>query len=209
MSFHTPWKTLILVLLQGHLILANDANDANSISLRQVQDGDRSAGPSFVFSVESGGDPIASSWTPDESENRLASSEAESIACAGSPAPNQDQQPGKSSRKRKIRRSDHRKRDGAADPPGFCSSNAQWLTRPRQGQQVDSGQEIIPVTGSRLFPLPDSAAFKIRQYKDVYVCHLLSAGSLQASSPVAYLEPCRRCKFTHDGYRFNHFVPAD
>lgn len=102
MSSHTPWKRLLLVLLQGLLILADDRN---SIGLRQIQDGDLSAGPSFVLSGESGGDLIASSWTPDESENRdLAISEAESIACAGFPAQNQYQQPAKSSKSRKLRR---------------------------------------------------------------------------------------------------------
>lgn len=197
MSSHTPWKTLILVLLQGLLILADDPN---SIGLRQIQDGDLSAGPSFVLSGESGGDLIASSWTPDESENRnLAISEAESIACAGFPAQNQDQQPAKSSKSRKTRRWDHRKRDGAdgADaPPGFCRFDAPWRTQSvREGQpQVNSGQEINPAS---LFPLPDSAFFKLRSHKNIFVCHLLSAGSFQASSPVTYLEPCRRCKFTH------------
>lgn len=197
MSSHTPWKTLILCFLQGLLILADDPN---SIGLRQIQDGDPSADPSFVLSGESGGDLIASSWTPDESENRnLAISETESIACAGFPAQNQDQQPAKSSKSRKTRRWDHRKRDGADAPPGFCSFDAPWRTQSVQkGQpEVNSDQEIIPVTGSRMFPLPDSAFFKLKNYNNVFVCHLLSAGSLQASSPVTYLEPCRRCKFTH------------
>lgn len=209
MSSNTPWKRLLLILLQGLLILADDSN---SIGLRQIRDGDLSAGPSFVLSGESGGDLIASSWTPNESENRdLAISEAERIACADFPAQNQDQKPAKSSKSRKIRRWDHRKRDGADAPPGFCSFDAPWRTQSGQeGQQkVDSGQEIIPATGSSLFPLPDSAFFKLKRYSNIYVCHLLSAGSLQASSPVTYLEPCRRRKFTHEGYRFNPFVPAD
>lgn len=198
MSSYTPWKTLILVLLQGFLILADDPN---SIGLGQIQDGDLSAGPTFVLSGESGGDLIASSWTPDESENRnLAISEAESIACAGFPSQNQDQKPAKSSKSRKTRRWDHRKRDGADAPPGFCRFDAPWRrTQPvREEQpQVNSGQEITPATGSSLFPLPDTAFFKIKRLNNIFVCHLLSAGSLQASSPVAYLEPCRRCKFTH------------
>lgn len=195
MSSHTPWKTLILVLLQGLLIFADDPN---SIGLRQIQDEDLSAGPSFVFSGESGGDLIASSWTPDESENRnLAISEAESIACAGFPAQNQDQQPAKTSKSRKTRRWDHPKRDGADAPPGFC--NAPWRTQPvREGKpKVNSGQEINPTTDPSLFPLPDSAFFKLKNHKNIFVCHLISGGSLQASSPVTYLEPCRRCKFTH------------
>lgn len=37
--------------------------------------------------------------------------------------------------------------------------------------------------------------FKVRQYRNVYVCHLLSARSLQASSPVTYLEPCRKLRY--------------
>ena len=206
MSSNTPWKRLLLILLQGLLILADDSN---SIGLRQIRDGDLSAGPSFVLSGESGGDLIASSWTPNESENPdLAISEAERIDF---PAQNQDQKPAKSSKSRKIRRWDHRKRDGADAPPGFCSFDAPWRTQSGQEgqQQVDSGQEIIPATGSSLFPLPDLAFFKLKRYTNIYVCHLLSAGSLQASSPVTYLEPCRRRKFTHEGYRFNPFVPAN
>lgn len=201
MSFHTPWKTLLLILVPSLLILADDPN---TISFLQFQEGDSSAGSGIVLSGESGGDLLASSWAPDESENlHLTSSQAEGVTCAGSPPQNQDQQPSKGSKRSKIRRSDHRKRDGAGDPPDFCRSDALWQTRSGgTGQQVDGGQKITSGTGteSKAFPLPDSAAFKVRKYRSVYVCHLVSAGSLQASSPVTWLEPCRRCKFTRASF---------
>lgn len=207
MSFHTPWKTLLLILLPGLLILADDPN---SISLLQFQEEDPLAGFSIALSGETDGNLPTSSWTPDESENLyLANSEAEGVPCAGSPSQNQGQQPANSSKRRKIKRSDHRKRDGA-NPPDFCRADAIRKTRSGEaGQQVEEGQKITPGTELQEFPLPDSPFFKIRQYNYIYVCHLVSfAGSLQTSTPVTWLEPCRRCKFTQasltrDMYRFN------
>lgn len=207
MSFHTPWKTLLLILLPGLLILADDPN---SISLLQFQEEDPLAGFSIALSGETDGNLPTSSWTPDESENLyLANSEAEGVPCAGSPSQNQGQQSANSSKRRKIKRSDHRKRDGA-NPPDFCRADAIRKTRSGEaGQQVEEGQKITPGTELQEFPLPDSPFFKIRQYNNIYVCHLVSfAGSLQTSTPVTWLEPCRRCKFTQasltrDMYRFN------
>lgn len=195
MSFHTPWKTLLLILLPCLLIIADDPD---SISLLQFQ-GDQLAGSGIVLSGENDGISLASSWAPDESENLyLADSKAGGEACAGPHSQNQDQQPAKSSKRRKIRRSDHRERDGV-DPPDFCRADALGRTRSGEvGQQVDEGQKITPGTKWEVFPLPDSAFFKLKNYNNIFVCHFISfAGSLQASTPVSWLEPCRRCKFTH------------